>query len=161
MHPLSRLLLALRSTILLALVVAGSFAACGGGQTTAPTPAATPAIRTLFVRLGGLPAITAIVDELFANLAADDRVSSFFVASDTARLKQHFVDQLCAAAGGPCVYSGRTMAVAHAGLHITNSHFYAVVEELVKALDTLRIPELERSDLLGIIATLEADVVGR
>jgi len=67
---------------------------------------------SLYGRLGGKPAITAVVDEFVARVAADKRITAFFagVAADPARLaafKGKLVDQICEASGGPCKYSGK------------------------------------------------------
>ena len=65
--------------------------------------------KTLYERLGGKPAITAVVDEFVANVAADKRVNSFFADVNIPRLKRLLVEQICQASGGPCKYSGRSM----------------------------------------------------
>src|SRR5262245_17395835 len=89
------------------LVVTGalSFAGCSKGeQATADTAAAatkadtTP--KSLYDRLGGKTAITAVVDSFVAKVAADSRINKKFAKSDVGRVKTMLVGQICAATGG-------------------------------------------------------------
>jgi hemoglobin len=68
--------------------------------------------KTLYERLGGKGAITAVVDEFVGRVEADKRINGFFagVASDPALLaafQGKLVDQICEASGGPCKYTGK------------------------------------------------------
>src|SRR6266498_1417752 len=67
---------------------------------------------SLYQRLGGYPAIKAVVDDFVGNVAADKRINRFFARTDIARLKQNLVDQICSGTGGPCIYTGRDMKSA-------------------------------------------------
>ena len=60
--------------------------------------------RSLYDRLGGKKAISAVVDEFVGRVAADNRINRFFAAtaSDPAWLKAFkgkLVDQICEASG--------------------------------------------------------------
>jgi hemoglobin len=95
---------------------------------------------SLYTRLGGKPAISAVVDEFVSRVAGDTRINGFFAATaaDPKRLaafKSNLVDQICQASGGPCKYTGKDMKSAHAGMGIQVMHFNALVEDLVGALD--------------------------
>src|SRR5580765_6524562 len=79
--------------------------------------------KSLYDRLGGKKAITAVVDEFVGRVAADARINKFFstTASDQKRLKTFkgkLVDQICQASGGPCKYKGKDMKTAHMGMGI-------------------------------------------
>ena len=65
--------------------------------------------KSLYDRLGGLGAITAVVDDFVGNVAADNRINKFFAKTDIPRLKRLLVEQICAGTGGPCTYTGRDM----------------------------------------------------
>src|SRR5262245_1819706 len=70
--------------------------------------------KSLFDRLGGKSAITAVVDDFVANCAADTRINKFFAvtAKDPKRMamfKENLVNQICEASGGPCKYTGKNM----------------------------------------------------
>lgn len=114
---------------------------------------------SLYERLGGKPAITAVVDDFVANVAADKRINGFFAQTDIQRLKRLLVEQICAGTGGPCTYTGRDMKTAHAGMRIDDAHFNALVEDLVRTLDKFKVPQREKEELLGILGPMKADIV--
>jgi hemoglobin len=114
---------------------------------------------TLYQRLGGKEAIVAVVDDFVANVAADKRINGYFARTNIPRLKQMLVDQICAGTGGPCVYTGRDMKSAHAGMGVNDAAFNALVEDLVKTLDKFKVPSKEKNELLGILGPMKADIV--
>jgi hemoglobin len=133
----------------------------------APPPAAKPAAsappadasRPLFERLGGQPAIEAVVADFMKNVAADERINAHFAVSDLDLLHKRLVEFICVATGGPCKYTGRSMLEAHRGMGVTKAQFGAIAEDLVKTLDALHVPEKEKGEVLGAIAPLSKDIV--
>jgi hemoglobin len=116
---------------------------------------------SLYDRLGGKPAISAVVDDFVGNVAADRRINARFASADIPRLKQMLVDQVCAASGGPCTYTGRDMASAHRGMNISEGEFNALVGDLVQSLDKFKVPDKEKGELLAALGGLKGDIVGR
>jgi hemoglobin len=114
---------------------------------------------SLYQRLGGINAITAVVDDFVGNVAADNRINSQFANTDIPHLKRMLVEQLCAGTGGPCTYTGRDMKSAHVGRHITEGQFNALVEDLVKSLNKFNVPSKEQNDLLAILGPMQGDIV--
>ncbi len=121
--------------------------------------AAVAQTKSLFERLGGKKAIVAVVDEFAARCLADDRINKKFAKSDPGRLKSMLVDQICAASGGPCKYNGRDMKATHTDMGVTDGEFAALVEDLVAALDKLKVPTAEKNELLGLLAPMKSDIV--
>src|SRR5262245_44486894 len=117
--------------------------------------------KPLYDRLGGKPAIQAVVDDFIGNVAADTRINQRFARANVPRLKTMLVDQICQASGGPCTYTGQNMKSAHAGMKITDAEFGALVEDLVKSLDKLKVPEQEKSELLAALGGMKRDIVGQ
>ena len=115
---------------------------------------------SLYERLGGKDAITGVVGDFVANVAADTRINSRFANTDIPHLKQMLVDQICQATGGPCVYTGKTMRDAHSGMKITEAEFNALVEDLTRSLDKFKVPEREKTELLTALAGMKGDIVG-
>lgn len=115
--------------------------------------------RTLYERLGGLDAITAVVESFRDTVAADDRINLKFARTDLARLRKMLIDQVCEATGGPCEYRGRSMKEAHAGMKVTKGEFDALVDDLVKTLNRFKVPSREQSELLAILGPLESEIV--
>ena len=117
--------------------------------------------KTLYDRLGGKPAITAVVDDFVGNVAADARINRHFANANIPRLKTMLVDQICQAAGGPCTYTGASMKTAHAGMKITDAEFNALVEDLIKSLDKFKVGAREKNDLLGALGGMKGDIVNQ
>ena len=129
------------------------------GCSTSQTQVGQGREKSLYDRLGGKPAITAVVDQFVANVANDKRINERFATTDIPRLKKHLVDQVCTASGGPCTYTGRDMKSTHAGMRITAPDFNALVEDLVASLDTFKVPEAEKKELLGILSPMKKEIV--
>ena len=118
--------------------------------------------KSLYERLGGYNAIAAVVDDFVGRLITDRQFERFFVGHSTdskKRIRQHIVDQFCAAAGGPCIYTGRTMKDSHVGLNISEADWDAAAKHLVATLDKFKVPEPEKKDLLAFVTSLKADIV--
>ena len=121
-----------------------------------------PQAPTLYKRLGGYDAMAAVTDDFLRRLTADLSFARFFSGHSTDSLKkirQLIVDQLCAATGGPCVYIGRDMKTAHAGLGISEKDWDTSVRYLTATLDELSVPAKEKSEVLAAISGLEKDIV--
>src|SRR2546421_11364544 len=88
-------------------------------------------MSSLYERLGGINAITAVVEDFRDRVADDARINQKFAKTDLGRLRKMLIDQVCEAAGGPCRYTGRSMTDAHAGMKVTGGEFDALVADLV------------------------------
>lgn len=120
--------------------------------------------KSLYVRLGGNAAISGVIDQFVANVAADTRINVFFAdaAADPVRLKKlrdNLINQVGMATGGPEKYTGLDMKTAHKGMNVQEADFNALVEDLSKALDKFSVPMAEKNELLGALATMKADIV--
>ena len=114
---------------------------------------------SLYERLGGKDAITAVIDDFVERCAADARINGKFARTDVPRLKSSLIDQVCEATGGPCTYTARDMRTTHDGMSVTAGEFDALVADLVATLDKFGVPEAEKSELLGALAPMRADIV--
>ncbi len=118
--------------------------------------------KSLYERLGGEPAITAVVDQFIANVLADERINKRFARTTgerAQRFRTNLINQIGEATGGPQKYTGLSMKAAHAGMGITTAEFNALVEDLVAALNKFNVPEKEKSELLAILAPMQKDIV--
>ena len=127
----------------------------------ASTKSATSARSTasLYDRLGGLPAISAVVDEFMGNIAADERVNARFAGADLTGLRQKLIDLVCQASGGPCVYKGLSMKAAHQGMHLRDADFDAVAGDLQASLVKFKVPAREQGELLSVVGSLRPQIV--
>lgn len=132
---------------------AGAKAAARAGR----SPAARPA--SLYDRLGGLPAIRAVVADFVGRTTTDPRIKERFFNTDATHLKAMLVEQICQATGGPCHYSGRDMKTVHGGMELVDAEWNALVEDLTAALDRYHVPARERHELLGALAGMKPQVV--
>jgi len=115
--------------------------------------------RSLYERLGGKAAITAVVDTFVSKVGADKRINGYFASTDLTKLKMHLGNQICEASRGPCQYTGRTMKQTHAGMGVTDVAFGALVEDLVAALDHHKVGKTEKDDLLAVLGPMKDDIV--
>src|ERR1051325_3377321 len=121
-----------------------------------------PKSPSLYTRLGGYDAIAAVTDDFIGRLAADKQVSRFFVGhsqDSLMKIRQHVVEFLCNATGGPCVYMGRDMKTAHKGMGITEADWDASVKALTATLDKFKVPEKEKGEVLAAVGPLKAQIV--
>jgi hemoglobin len=124
--------------------------------------AGAQAAPSLYKKLGGYDAIAAVADDFIGRLAADKQLSRFLVglsADSEKRLRQNVVDQLCQATGGSCLYIGRPMKTAHAGLGITESDWQLTVKHLIASLEKSKVPEKEKNEFLALASSLKPDIV--
>ncbi|MFN0111045.1 MAG: group I truncated hemoglobin [Blastocatellia bacterium] len=143
-----------RKTIVIAL--------CFVVATAALTLARQSKPKSLYDRLGGYDAISAVVEDFAPKLFNDAKISRFFVGMSTdtkEQFKQKNKNLVCNVTGGPCQVISRTAKQSHAGLGITEDDFNIVVKHLVDTLNKFKVPDAEQKELLNIIGTLKKDIV--
>lgn len=110
-------------------------------------------------RIGGAPAVSAVVNNFYEKVVADPQLSDFFTTVDMPRLKRHQVLLVSYVLGGPAKYDGRELRDAHADLPITSEHFKLVVDHLVAALKEAGVPDEIIGRLGDALAGTEQDIV--
>ena len=133
-----------------ALVLVLLLASCAGAPQPRPS---------LYEQFGGRPGIEALVEELLVRILEDERINRGFADVDIINLNDRLVEQLCVEVGGPCTYTGRSMAESHAGLAIGEADFNALVEDLVDAMEARGIPRTAQNRLLRRLAAMHGDIV--
>jgi len=125
----------------------------------APAPAAD---ASLYERLGGYDAIAGVTDDFLGRLVADTAIKPYFEGlpdSVMKRIRQHVVDQLCEASGGPCFYVGKSMKDAHATLEITPAVWQLAVSHLEATFGKFALPSREQNEVLALVGPMKADIV--
>jgi hemoglobin len=120
--------------------------------------------KSLYDRLGGYNAISAVVDVFADSLFADSRINQFFVGmSDDTRksFKQKNKNLLCNVTGGPCQVISRPAEQAHHGLGITAGDFEVVAGHLKETLEHFKVPAHEQGEVFSIILSLRSKIVDR
>jgi len=151
-------------TLIMAGVLSLSLLTISCKKEEEPTPEPTPT-PSLYTRLGGDAAITAVTDQFIQNVLADPTIADNFAATGAdpyrfALFRERLIDQLCDATGGPYTYTGANMYDAHDGMNITDTEFGALVNALVASLNTFNVPQAEQNELLGILGPMQSDIVG-
>ncbi len=118
--------------------------------------------KSLYERLGGYEAISAVIDDFAERLFADPVVGKrFFGMSKDSRdgFKQKNKNLVCAVTGGPCKVISRDAKTTHVGLGIKASEFDIVAKHLTDVLNKFKVPKKEFDELMAIIAKLRPDIV--
>jgi hemoglobin len=115
--------------------------------------------RSLYERLGGIDAITAVTRAFEDRAAKDERIAQKFARTDLDRLTKEFVDQVCEATGGPCTYTGRSMPETHVHMGVTNGEFDAFMEDLVAVLNDFEVGKTEQDELLALLRPFRGQIV--
>ena len=114
---------------------------------------------SLYERLGGIEAITAVARAFEDRAVKDDRINQKFARTNLGRLTKEFIDQLCQDTGGPCTYTGLSMRSAHTNMGVTSGEFDAFMDDLVAALDRFSVGKAEQDELLNLLRPLRAEIV--
>lgn len=147
------------SPLLVLLVACASGSDAARSDTHATATSGTPGGPSLYERLGRRPGIDAVMHTFVSNVGRDKRVNVRFMFADLEVLQTHLTDQICAASGGPCTYTGREMKALHAPMHVRPAEFDAMGEDMVAALKTHGVPERETKELLAIVASTRDAIV--
>ncbi|EAQ30896.1 MULTISPECIES: group I truncated hemoglobin [Idiomarina] len=113
----------------------------------------------LYQQLGERSGIETIVEEMLLGVADDERIAHYFADVDILRLHKLISEQVCNVSGGPCEYTGDSMAVSHNNLGINNADFNALVEHLIAAMEQENVPVAAQNELLALLAPMHQDIV--
>lgn len=118
--------------------------------------------KSLYERLGGYDAISAVVDNLLPRLQNDEILERFWQNrgdDGLAREKQLLKDYLANVAGGPMHYVGRDMVLSHTGMGISEADWSAFLGHLRATLQSFSLPEAEFNDVVGFIESLKDEIL--
>ena len=120
---------------------------------------------SLYERLGGVYAIAAVVDDFIDRIMDDPRLNANPKVNEAhhrvsrAGFKYLVTEQVCAAAGGPQRYTGKSMSESHVHLDITEQEWQAFLDDFRQTLDKFQVPEAERAELFAIVDGTKKDIV--
>ncbi len=150
-----------RRTLVLVLAAAVLVSAAAFAQ---GTPAPAPA-KSLYDRLGGVMAISMVVNDFIDALVPDAQLNmNPAIKEARARvpapyLKFHVTAMVCQVTGGPCKYTGRGMKESHSHLHITPAEWDRMVTIFKGILDKYKVPAQEQGELIAIVGSTRGDIV--
>ncbi|XXE15026.1 group 1 truncated hemoglobin [Pseudomonas sp. Z1-12] len=114
---------------------------------------------SLYQDLGAQAGITRIVEGMLLNIARDERIVERFRKIDIERLRDKLIEQFCLETGGPCTYTGDSMAESHKGQNISRSDFNALVEDLIAAMDEQRVPVPVQNRLIARLVPMRGEII--
>ena len=113
----------------------------------------------LFKGLGGIPGITAVVDDFTGRVGGDTRLAGRFQGADMAAFRKALVDQICETTGGPCTYTGRDMKTAHAGMGVTGEEFRLVMTHMIESLQARKVDPKIEGKVVGLLLSMKGSIV--
>jgi hemoglobin len=117
---------------------------------------------SLYRRMGGYDVIAAAIDGMLMRMRGDPQFARFAMGRSEdshRRARQFLVDQLCALAGGPCLYTGRDMKSSHKGLGITESDWQATMKYMRDSMTELKIPQREQDEVIALWTNYKGEIV--
>ena len=130
-----------------------------------PPPALTRPGKPLWDRLGGAPAIKAVVTELVNQILADPAVDFTrkgkypLDAVSRANFETLLAQYISEAAGGPTKYAGRSMAETHKSMAITDAQFNAMLSHLVAILKEKNIAKRDLNEFVSLLNATRREIV--
>jgi hemoglobin len=132
----------------------------------------------LYERLGGDSGVRQIVSDFVDRVLVDPRANwkrtsvksggIFGLGGKSAEwpaapeqielLKEHLVQFVAVASGGPPTYEGRDLKSVHKGMRITNAEFDATIGALKVSLDKLEVGMAEQKELLALFESARPQV---
>ncbi|TMR95347.1 group I truncated hemoglobin [Nonomuraea basaltis] len=112
---------------------------------------------SLYDRLGGVYNIATVVDDLIDRVMSDPRLNKNPAVEEAhhrvspAGFKFLVTEMICAAAGGPQQYSGRTMGDSHRHLAIAEDEWESFMDDLHQSLAKYQVPPAEKSEIVAIV----------
>lgn len=118
--------------------------------------------QTLYTRLGGYDAIAAVASDLVSRLQSDPQLGRFWQHRGTDGIRrelQLLIDFLCAATGGPLLYTGRDMLTTHRGMRISESDWTIFLGHAAKTLEKFQVPATEQGEVVAFVLGLKGEIV--
>jgi hemoglobin len=130
--------------------------------------ATAPAEPSLYERLGGIFAVSAVVDRFSDAIITNPKLNVNPVlkpwneteaATRLPGLKFMRTLWIASVAGGPFEYTGLPLDEAHQDFHLTADEFAEVGAEIVRALDAFQVPDREKQELVDAYMQSMPEVV--
>jgi hemoglobin len=154
-------------TVIIAIVFASG---CGSAKPFKNTPQDQSGHPALYDRIGGTSAVTAIADQLVDRALADPNVNfrragysnTFSPTPDRiAEVKMYLAQYIGMVCDGPQLYEGRNLLDVHHGMRISESEWYAFMDDLKAVLAASRIAQADQTDVLRRVAASHDVIVNK
>lgn len=130
---------------------------------TSVTDSGQATAAPLFERIGGRAGLERIVPDViqlhFDNPVVGDRFRA--AKKPVAELTQLAIEFFATGLSGLATYEGMSMPDAHAGMHITEAEYMAVLDDILAGLARNGIGPQEQAELLYIAYGMKSEIIGR
>jgi hemoglobin len=117
--------------------------------------------ESLYERLGGRPAIAAIVDQFYERVLRDLELVVFFGGTGFEKQRKHMVAFFIRLLGGPDEYVGQSLREAHRGMGIEERHFVRLVCHLQSSLESAGVELEDLHEIMSVAMSFQDDVLDR
>lgn len=117
---------------------------------------------SLYDRLGGYDAIAMFASNLIERARGDALLGRFWLHRGEdrhARDLQMLIDYLVRETGGQMYYTGRDMALAHAGMGISETDWARFIELVIAVAGELGVGATEGGEVMAFLDSLKSDIV--
>ncbi len=117
---------------------------------------------SLYDRLGGYDAIATFAKNLIEQAQVDQRLGRFWAHRSEDRNDrdlQLLIDYLVRETGGQMYYTGRDMALAHAGMGIDEADWTRFLELVAQVAGELGVSAPEDGEVMAFLDRLKKDIV--
>lgn len=116
---------------------------------------------TLYERMGGEPALRAVIDDFVDRVFDDFMIGYLFVNADRARIKELEFQHASEFLGGPHEYQGRSLPAAHARHRIMGGQFARRLQLLRQVFAAHSVPEDVQAAFLAYNESLREQITAQ
>ena len=114
---------------------------------------------SLFEKYGGFTTVSKIVRQFYRDVLHSKNLKVYFEGVDMERLIDHQTKFISHALGGPAQYTGRSLAMSHKGLNITEADFDEVADILQDTLENAGMEDDDVEAVMKIVASTKDSIV--
>ena len=116
--------------------------------------------KSLYERLGGETNIRKIVNDVLDKNSSNPLIGYHFQNVDMNKLKQSVFEFFSMGTGGPHKYTGRDMRITHTGMNINEEEWISATDDTIGALEANGVGGEEKNEVIAILESLKAAIVG-
>jgi hemoglobin len=115
----------------------------------------------LFEQLGGVEGVEQIIRVMYDRVLRDPELAPFFENADLERLRRMQFQFVAAALGGPVVYAGQELRMAHGKVGVTNHAFAKFCGHLADAMEQRGIAASDVNAVMARLSMYKDPIVGQ
>ncbi|MQX52034.1 group I truncated hemoglobin [Alcanivorax sediminis] len=118
---------------------------------------------SLYERMGGRNGIRAITEKAVANHFSNPVISTRFTNAHMSQKEMvaSATEFFCTGLSGVETYEGKSMPDAHAGMNITAAELVAALDDILDAMKSEGLGDLEQAEVLKILYDMKPEILGK